>query len=41
MKSFNGKDYSLKTRAQVLKQNIKKRKKFKVKKKKKNDSAIR
>jgi len=41
MKSFKGKDYSLKIRELALKKNIKKRKKFRANKKKKNDSTIR
>tara|TARA_X000001036_G_scaffold49865_1_gene39818 strand:- start:732 stop:857 length:126 start_codon:yes stop_codon:yes gene_type:complete len=41
MKSFLKKDYLLKIREDSLKKNLKKRKKFKVKIKKKNDSFIR
>ncbi len=41
MKSFTEKDYSLKIRELALKKNLKKRKKFKVNKKKKNDSSFR
>ena len=41
MKSFTEKDYSLKIRELALKKNLKQRKKFKVNKKKKNDSSFR
>ena len=41
MKSFAKKDSLLKIRAALLKRNLKKRKKFKVKKKNNNDSFIR
>ena len=40
MKSFNKKDLHLKLREVSLKKNIKKRKKFKEKKLKKNDSTV-
>jgi len=41
MKSFLKKDYLLKIREDALKKNLKKRKKFKAKVKKKDDSFIR
>jgi len=41
MKSFVKKDYLLKIREESLKKNLKKRKKFKIKIKKKNDGPIR
>ena len=41
MKSFEQKDSALKVRENSLKKNLKKRKKFKAKIKKKNDSFIR
>ena len=41
MKSFVKKDSLLKIRADSLKKNLKKRKKFKIKIKKKHDSSIR
>ena len=41
MKSFVKKDLLLKNREDSLKKNLKKRKKFKTKIKKKNDSSIR
>ena len=41
MKSFEKKDFLLKTREAALKKNLKKRKKFKTIKKKKNDSTLR
>ena len=41
MKSFVKKDYLLKIREESLKKNLKKRKKFKNKIKKRNDSLIR
>ena len=41
MKSFAKKDFSLKFRETSLKKNLKKRKKFKSKIKKKNDRSIR
>ena len=41
MKSFEKKDFLLKARENSLKKNLKKRKKFKTKIKKKNDGSIR
>ncbi len=41
MKSFEKKDTLLKSREAALKKNLKKRKKFKIEKKKKNDGAFR
>ncbi len=41
MKSFEKKDSLLKSRETALKKNLKKRKKFKIKKKEKNDSSFR
>ena len=41
MKSFVKKDYLLKIREDSLKKNLKKRKKFKTKVKKKDDNSIR
>ncbi len=41
MKSFEKKDSLLKSREAALKKNLKKRKKFKIKKKEKNDSSFR
>ena len=41
MKSFEKKDYLLKNRESSLKKNLKKRKKFKARFKKKHDSFIR
>ena len=41
MKSFEKKDFLLKSREAALKKNLKKRKKIKEKKKKKNDSTFR
>ncbi len=41
MKSFEKKDFLLKTRENSLKKNLKKRKKFKKKRKNYNDSFIR
>ena len=41
MRSFVKKDSLLKIRADSLKKNLKKRKKFKIKIKKRNDSSIR
>ena len=40
MKSFEKKDSLLKSREAALKKNLKKRKKFKIRKKKKNDSTF-
>ena len=40
MKSFEKKDSLLKSREAALKKNLKKRKKFKIKKKKNNDSTF-
>ena len=41
MKSFEKKDSLLKSREAALKKNLKKRKKFKIKKKEKNDGSFR
>ena len=41
MKSFDKKDSLIKKRETALKKNLKKRKKFKIKKKEKNDSSFR
>ena len=41
MKSFEKKDFLLKSREAALKKNLKKRKKIKEKKNKKNDSSFR
>ena len=41
MKSFDKKGSYLKKREAALKKNLKKRKKFKIKKKRKNDSSFR
>ena len=41
MKSFDKKDSLLKIRENSLKKNLKKRKKFRIKNKKKNDSSFR
>jgi|TARA_B110000444_G_C18360685_1_gene375843 hypothetical protein len=41
MQSFEKKDYLLKIREAALKKNLKKRKKFKIRKEKKNDSTFR
>ena len=41
MKSFTKKDLQLKIREVSLKKNLKKRKKFKIKNNKKNDSSLR
>ena len=41
MKSFEKKDFLIKSREAALKKNLKKRKKIKTKKKEKNDSSFR